>query len=73
MKNILSCIYLQGYTVRDCNMEQPTFIQNQSHSNPILSSSGQVQQVQVVQELPDGQLVQRPLTIDGVNVRRAIY
>ena len=66
MKMFLSCIYLQGYTVRSSSIDQ-------SNSNVICPSSGQPQQVQMIQELSDGQLVQRPLTIDGVNVRRAIY
>lgn len=59
--------------LKNSGSEQSGFIQNQSNSNVMLPSSAQAQQVQVVQELPNGQLVQRSVTVDGVNVRRAIY
>ena len=59
--------------LKNSGSEQSGFIQSQSNSNIMLPSSAQAQQVQVVQELPNGQLVQRTLTVDGVNVRSAIY
>lgn len=59
--------------VKNSDAEQSGYIQRQSPSNMMLPSAAQAQQVQIVQELPNGQLVQRSLTVDGVNVRRAIY
>ena len=67
---MLLCIYLQGYVASNSIVQQPSVIQNHETLNcqpgVILPPAPYVQpHQQLIQQLPCGQVVQRPLCVGG--------
>jgi len=63
---------LKGYVLKNSAIEQPGIVQSQSNPGFILPPSTRVQP-HLVQQLPNGQLVERPLSVGGGGIQNVIY